>query len=45
VPSLIEEDGDDLIIKHVYIERRMEPLNMYLEKAEKAGRTTWSIMP
>ena len=38
VPSLIEEDGDDLIIKHVYIERRMEPLNMYLEKAEKAGR-------
>jgi isocitrate dehydrogenase kinase/phosphatase len=39
VPSLIEEDGDDLIIKHLYIERRMEPLNMYLEKAEKAGRT------
>jgi isocitrate dehydrogenase kinase/phosphatase len=38
VPSLIEEDGDDLIIKHLYIERRMEPLNMYLEKAEKAGR-------
>lgn len=38
VPSLIEEDGDDLIIKHMYIERRMEPLNMYLEKAEKAGR-------
>ena len=38
VPSLIEEDGEDLIIKHVYIERRMEPLNMYLEKAEKAGR-------
>lgn len=38
VPSLIEEDGDDLIIRHLYIERRMEPLNMYLEKAEKAGR-------
>jgi isocitrate dehydrogenase kinase/phosphatase len=39
VPSLIEEDGDDLIIRHLYIERRMEPLNMYLEKAEKAGRS------
>ena len=38
VPSLIEEDGDDLIIRHLYIERRMEPLNLYLEKAEKAGR-------
>jgi len=35
VPSLIEEDGDDLIIKHLYIERRMEPLNIYLEKAER----------
>ncbi len=38
VPSLIEEDGDDVIIKHLYIERRMEPLNLYLEKAEKSGR-------
>ena len=38
VPSLMEEDGDDLIIRHLYIERRMEPLNLYLEKAEKAGR-------
>ena len=38
VPSLMEEDGDDLIIKHLYIERRMEPLNLYLEKAEKSGR-------
>ena len=37
-PSLMEEDGDDLIIKHLYIERRMEPLNIHLEKAEKAGR-------
>lgn len=38
VPSLIEEDGDDLIIEHLYIERRMEPLNIYLEKVERAGR-------
>lgn len=38
VPSLMEEDGDDLVIEHLYIERRMEPLNIYLDKAEKAGR-------
>jgi isocitrate dehydrogenase kinase/phosphatase len=38
VPSLLEEDGDDLIIKHLYIERRMVPLNIYLENAERAGR-------
>jgi isocitrate dehydrogenase kinase/phosphatase len=37
IPSLLEEDGDDLIIKHLYIERRMDPLNLYLERAEKAG--------
>lgn len=39
VPSLIEEDGGDLVIKHLYIERRMEPLNIYLEKAEREHRT------
>jgi len=38
IPSLLEEEGDDLIIKHLYIERRMEPLNLYLERTEKAGR-------
>ncbi|MEK8049706.1 bifunctional isocitrate dehydrogenase kinase/phosphatase [Ideonella sp. DXS22W] len=32
-PSLIEEDGDQLIIKHLYIERRMIPLNIYLQDA------------
>jgi isocitrate dehydrogenase kinase/phosphatase len=32
-PSLIEEDGDDIIIKHLYIERRMTPLNIYLDSA------------
>lgn len=37
VPSQIEEDGDDLVIKHLYIERRMEPLNLYLDRLEKAG--------
>jgi isocitrate dehydrogenase kinase/phosphatase len=33
--SLIEEDGDDLVIKHVYIERRMVPLNIYLQDATR----------
>jgi isocitrate dehydrogenase kinase/phosphatase len=38
-PSLIEEDGDRLIIRHVYIERRMIPLNIYLQDASAAGDT------
>ena len=32
-PSLIEEEGDSLVIRHVYIERRMIPLNIYLQEA------------
>ena len=33
-PSLIEdEDGENLVIRHVYIERRMIPLNIYLADA------------
>ena len=32
-PSVIEEDGDSLVIHHLYIERRMIPLNMYLDGA------------
>jgi isocitrate dehydrogenase kinase/phosphatase len=31
--SSIEQDGDSLVIKHVYIERRMTPLNDYLAEA------------
>jgi isocitrate dehydrogenase kinase/phosphatase len=31
--SLIEEEGDVLVIRHVYIERRMIPLNIYLQEA------------
>jgi isocitrate dehydrogenase kinase/phosphatase len=33
-PSLIEEEGDALVIKHLYIERRMVPLNIYIQEAE-----------
>ncbi|MCB1915808.1 MAG: bifunctional isocitrate dehydrogenase kinase/phosphatase [Rhodocyclaceae bacterium] len=32
-PSSFEVDGDSVIIKHLYIERRMTPLNIYLEQA------------
>ncbi len=32
-PSLIEDDGEALVIRHVYIERRMIPLNIYLHEA------------
>lgn len=30
-PSMIEYEGDRLVIRHVYIERRMVPLNLYLQ--------------
>jgi isocitrate dehydrogenase kinase/phosphatase len=36
-PSIIEEDGDMLIIRHLYIERRMIPLNIHLQDATEAG--------
>ena len=36
-PSLVEEDGDQIIVRHLYIERRMTPLNIWLTDAEAAG--------
>ncbi|MBV7485070.1 bifunctional isocitrate dehydrogenase kinase/phosphatase [Bordetella sp. BOR01] len=33
VPSLLEESADTVVIRHVYIERRMTPLNLYLQRA------------
>ena len=33
-PSLLEETGDTLVIRHLYIERRMIPLNIYLHDAD-----------
>lgn len=36
-PSLIEEDGEMLVIRHLYIERRMIPLNIHLQDASQAG--------
>jgi len=32
-PSLLEEEREVLVIRHVYIERRMIPLNIYLQEA------------
>ena len=32
-PSLVEEEGDTLVLRHLYIERRMIPLNIYLQEA------------
>ena len=36
-PDCFEVNGDQLIIKHLYIERRMEPLNIHLERMERSG--------
>jgi isocitrate dehydrogenase kinase/phosphatase len=35
-PSVVEIDNDHLIIKHLYIERRVTPLNLFLERADDA---------
>jgi isocitrate dehydrogenase kinase/phosphatase len=35
--SLIEVDGDELVIGHAYIERRMQPLNIYVEALRRDG--------
>jgi isocitrate dehydrogenase kinase/phosphatase len=36
-PSIVEEEGEQIIIKHLYIERRMVPLNIWLANAERRG--------
>jgi isocitrate dehydrogenase kinase/phosphatase len=36
-PSIVEEEDGQVIIRHLYIERRMVPLNIWLSNAEKAG--------
>ena len=33
-PSMVEFEGDTLIIRHLYIERRLVPLNIYLDSAD-----------
>ncbi|RZJ85015.1 MAG: bifunctional isocitrate dehydrogenase kinase/phosphatase [Massilia sp.] len=36
-PSLVEIEGERIIVRHLYIERRMTPLNIYLSEAQAAG--------
>lgn len=36
-PSILEVGADEVVIKHLYIERRMTPLNIWLTEAEKRG--------
>jgi isocitrate dehydrogenase kinase/phosphatase len=36
-PSILEVSDDEVVIKHLYIERRMTPLNIWLTEAEKKG--------
>ncbi len=38
--SSFEIEGEHLIIKHLYIERRMEPLNIHLDRMERSGNMT-----
>ena len=35
--STIEVDGDQLVFRHVYIERRMQPLNLHVEECRRDG--------
>jgi isocitrate dehydrogenase kinase/phosphatase len=35
--SLVEIDGNQLVIGHAYIERRMQPLNLYVEQLKRDG--------
>jgi len=35
-PSMIEDDGETITIGHCYVERRMVPLNIYLDRATPA---------
>lgn len=36
-PSSLEYDGEQVVLRHLYIERRMEPLNIHLARLEQAG--------
>ena len=36
-PTCFEVNGETLVIKHLYIERRMEPLNIHLERMERSN--------
>lgn len=33
----VYEDGDDLVVSHCYIERRLRPLNLYIKEVDEAA--------
>lgn len=35
IPEKLEDLGDQVVIRHLYMERRMKPLNLYLEQADE----------
>ena len=35
--SIIESDGESIVIGHCYIERRMQPLNLHVEELKRGG--------
>ena len=37
-PSQLELDGDHVIVRHLYIERRLTPLNLFLERRRRRQR-------
>jgi isocitrate dehydrogenase kinase/phosphatase len=37
-PSQVERTGDFIVVRHVYIERRMTPLNLFLGQADEGQR-------
>ena len=37
-PSLVEIEGECIVIRHLYIERRMVPLNIFLSEAQEQGK-------
>ncbi|MBQ5949483.1 bifunctional isocitrate dehydrogenase kinase/phosphatase [Massilia sp. ST3] len=37
-PSLVEIEGECIVIRHLYIERRMVPLNLFLADAQQQGK-------
>ncbi|WP_047396896.1 bifunctional isocitrate dehydrogenase kinase/phosphatase [Chitinibacter sp. ZOR0017] len=36
-PTAIEEEGDEVVIRHLFIECRMKPLNLYIQHREGAA--------
>ena len=37
VPSLVQEEDGMLVLRHLYIERRMTPLDLYLTEGQPRG--------